>query len=46
MSEEIFGPILPVMTYRTIEEAIKFINDRDKPLAIYYFGPAFRNKTI
>mmetsp|Transcript_55617 Transcript_55617/g.76448 ORF Transcript_55617/g.76448 Transcript_55617/m.76448 type:complete len:233 (+) Transcript_55617:767-1465(+) len=46
MKEEIFGPILPVITYKTIDEAIKFINDRDKALVIYYFGPAFRNKTI
>lgn len=46
MTEEIFGPILPVMTYRTIDEAIKFINARDKPLVIYYFGPIIRNKTI
>lgn len=38
MKEEIFGPILPIITYNTIEDAIKFINDRDKPLAIYYFG--------
>jgi aldehyde dehydrogenase (NAD+) len=38
MKEEIFGPILPIITYNTIEDAIKFINERDKPLAIYYFG--------
>lgn len=38
MTDEIFGPILPIITYNDIEEAIKFINDRPKPLAIYYFG--------
>jgi len=38
MKEEIFGPILPVITYDEIDEAIKFINDRDKPLSLYYFG--------
>lgn len=38
MKDEIFGPILPVVTYETIEEAIKFVNDRDKPLCLYYFG--------
>jgi acyl-CoA reductase-like NAD-dependent aldehyde dehydrogenase len=38
MKEEIFGPILPVISYQTIEEAITLINSRDKPLAIYYFG--------
>ena len=38
MQEEIFGPILPIMTYKTIEEAISFINSRDKPLALYFYG--------
>lgn len=38
MTEEIFGPILPVIPYRRIEEAVDFINEKDKPLAIYYFG--------
>jgi acyl-CoA reductase-like NAD-dependent aldehyde dehydrogenase len=38
MQEEIFGPILPVFTYRTIQEAIDFVNKIDKPLAVYYFG--------
>ena len=37
MQEEIFGPILPVMTYRHIEEAIAQINVRPKPLALYLF---------
>lgn len=36
--EEIFGPILPVFTYRTIEEAISFIDMRPRPLALYYYG--------
>lgn len=38
MEKEIFGPILPVMTYSGIEEAISYINSREKPLALYYFG--------
>ena len=38
MTDEIFGPILPVFPYRKIEECVDFINDRDKPLAIYYMG--------
>jgi len=38
MNEEIFGPILPVMTYDNIDEAIKYINENEKPLAFYYFG--------
>ncbi|MBS7155060.1 MAG: aldehyde dehydrogenase [Sanguibacteroides justesenii] len=39
MREEIFGPILPVLTYREIDDVIRFVNKRDKPLALYYFGP-------
>jgi len=38
MLDEIFGPILPVLTFSKIEEAIQFINEREKPLMIYYFG--------
>lgn len=38
MQEEIFGPILPVLTYKTINEAITFINQREKPLAFYIFS--------
>ena len=38
MQEEIFGPILPVRTYRTIDEAIAYVNARPRPLALYYFG--------
>ncbi len=38
MQEEIFGPILPVMTYRSIDEAIDYVNAHDRPLGLYYFG--------
>lgn len=38
MQEEIFGPILPVLTYRTIDEAIARVNASPRPLALYYFG--------
>ncbi|WP_322048700.1 coniferyl aldehyde dehydrogenase [Paraburkholderia sp. J67] len=38
MQEEIFGPILPVRTYRTIDEVIGYVNARARPLALYYFG--------
>ncbi|HZL00739.1 MAG TPA: coniferyl aldehyde dehydrogenase [Caulobacteraceae bacterium] len=38
MREEIFGPVLPVMTYRGIDEAIAYVNAHDRPLAVYYFG--------
>lgn len=47
MEEEIFGPILPVVTYNNLEEAIDLINDRPKPLALYYFGNSRKNqKTV
>ncbi len=38
MQEEIFGPILPILTYRTLDEAISAINQRPKPLALYLFS--------
>lgn len=38
MQDEIFGPILPVMTYETMDEAIDYVNDHDRPLGLYYFG--------
>ncbi|MEV5910425.1 aldehyde dehydrogenase family protein [Streptomyces chartreusis] len=37
MREEIFGPILPILHVADLDEAIAFINDRDKPLALYAF---------
>lgn len=51
MQEEIFGPILPIVCVKDKEEAIEFINSRDKPLALYVFtsdasvGDAFRQWT-
>lgn len=38
MREEIFGPVLPVITFRQIEEVIPLINSREKPLALYLFS--------
>ncbi|OOG68075.1 aldehyde dehydrogenase family protein [Algoriphagus sp. A40] len=38
IQEEIFGPILPIVTYKSLEEAIDLINSKPKPLALYYFG--------
>ena len=38
MQDEIFGPILPVLPYASLDEAIAFVNDRPRPLALYYFG--------
>ena len=40
MKEEIFGPILPFHSFKTIEEAISIIQKREKALAVYYFGKA------
>jgi aldehyde dehydrogenase (NAD+) len=37
MDEEIFGPVLPVITYKTLDEAISYINSKEKPLAVYFF---------
>lgn len=37
MDAEIFGPVLPIVTYRSFEEALNFINARPRPLALYYF---------
>lgn len=38
MQDEIFGPILPILTYRTLEEAIAIVNRYPKPLALYLFS--------
>ncbi|XP_063002549.1 aldehyde dehydrogenase family 3 member A2 isoform X2 [Elgaria multicarinata webbii] len=38
MQEEIFGPILPIVTVKGLDEAIQFINQREKPLALYVFS--------
>ncbi|XP_029413955.1 fatty aldehyde dehydrogenase [Nannospalax galili] len=38
MQEEIFGPILPIVPVKNVDEAINFINDREKPLALYVFS--------
>lgn len=43
MQEEIFGPILPIVPIADVEEAIRFINDRDKPLCLYVFS---NNKNV
>ena len=37
MQEEIFGPILPILTYHKLDDAIAFVNQRPKPLALYLF---------
>jgi len=42
--EEIFGPILPVISYISIEDAIAYVNDKPRPLALYYFGNNDENR--
>jgi aldehyde dehydrogenase (NAD+) len=47
MNEEIFGPILPIMTYTDIDEVINFVTEREKPLALYLFtGDAAIEKKV
>jgi aldehyde dehydrogenase (NAD+) len=46
MQEEIFGPILPVMTFEHIDETITYINKNEKPLAFYYFGKNKKAKDV
>jgi coniferyl-aldehyde dehydrogenase len=38
MREEVFGPILPIKTYRELDDAVRYVNRRPRPLALYYFG--------
>lgn len=48
MREEIFGPVLPIVTVDGLDEAIGFINDREKPLALYAFteSPGVRDRLL
>jgi aldehyde dehydrogenase (NAD+) len=48
MQEEIFGPVVPVITYETLDEVIGFISDRGKPLALYIYSntPANVDKVL
>ena len=38
MEEEIFGPLLPIKTYKDFRETIDYVNSKPRPLAVYYFG--------
>jgi aldehyde dehydrogenase (NAD+) len=44
MDEEIFGPILPIVAYSSLNEAIAFVNERPKPLALYIFSGSKREQ--
>ncbi len=46
MSEEIFGPIFPIVTFGNTDVAIAFVNEREKPLALYYFGDRASAKRV
>lgn len=46
MQEEIFGPVLPLLAFGDTNEAVAFINGREKPLALYYFGPEERGRDV
>lgn len=43
LNEEIFGPILPIVTYSNLEEALQFINEKERPLALYIYS---KNKKV
>jgi len=38
LQEELFGPVLPIVTYESLDDAIAYINKGDRPLALYFFG--------
>lgn len=44
MQEEIFGPLLPVITFSNLDEAIEFVNKKGAPLALYYFSENSKNQ--
>ena len=46
MTTEIFGPVLPVCTFEKLEEAVAFVNGREKPLALYFFGKLSDGKAV
>ena len=46
MQEEIFGPVLPLLTFNDIEEVVEFVAERPHPLALYYFGSPQEGKKL
>ncbi len=46
MTTEIFGPVLPVCTFDSLDDALAFVNGREKPLALYFFGKACDGKEV
>lgn len=46
MEEEIFGPILPILTVDSVQEGIEYLNSKDKPLALYVFSDESSVRTL
>ena len=46
MADEIFGPLLPVLTVDSIDQAVQFVNSRPKPLALYVFASGQRGRDL
>lgn len=46
MEEEIFGPILPILTVNSVKEGIDYMNSKDKPLALYVFSDESSVRTL
>jgi len=48
MQDEIFGPVLPVKQYKDVQETLDYVNSKDRPLGLYYFGEdkAEENKVL
>ena len=46
MQEEIFGPVLPVLCFDDVEDVVRELHQREKPLALYYFGKPKRGEQI
>lgn len=44
MQEEIFGPLVPIVTYKTLDEALRVVNSQEKPLALYIFSKSRKNQ--
>lgn len=44
MEEEIFGPLIPIVTYKTLDEAMRIVNGKEKPLALYIYSSSNKNQ--
>ncbi len=46
MQEEIFGPLLPIKPYQNFDDVVNYINQGQKPLAVYYFGDSYHADSV